>query len=359
MANNLLEKLKKAGSVKNSDILAKSIFFNERDVIQTPIPALNIALSGDLNGGLSTSITVIGGESRTFKTLSCLFMVSAYLNKYPDAICLYYDNEYGSNPRNFEAMGIDINRVIHIPVEHIEQMKFDVKKRLDEIERGDRVIVFIDSIGSMPSVKELEDAEDEKVVVDMQRAKSIRSFFRILHSTLPVKDIPAVIVAHSYKTMELYSKNVLSGGTSLIYYANNVWIITKAQEKEGTDIIGYNFTINIEKSRFVKEKCKIPFTVLYDGGIQKYSALMDIALESGHCIKPSQGWYSKVDKSTGEIDEKKYRLKDTNTKEFWDSILKDPTFNEFVGKKYKIPSNRITDEEVSEVFDNIEEEENV
>jgi hypothetical protein len=39
-----------------------------------------------------------------------------------------------------------------------------------------------------------------------------------------------------------------------------------------------------------------------------------MALESGHIIKPSNGWYQKVDMNTGEIIDGKYRQKDTNTK---------------------------------------------
>ena len=38
---------------------------------------------------------------------------------------------------------------------------------------------------------------------------------------------------------------VLSHNTGVMYSANTAFIITKAQEKQGTDIVGYNFTINI------------------------------------------------------------------------------------------------------------------
>ena len=143
------------------------------------------------------------------------------------------------------------------------------------------------------------------------------------------------VVAHN----SMYPKDVVSGGTGVMYSANTVFIITKAQEKVGTDIVGYNFTINIEKSRFVREKAKMTFQVLYESGINKYSGLLDIALESGNVIKPSNGWYQKVDRDTGEVFEKKYRLKDTYSEEFWGDILTSSSFQNYVKKRYQLGAN--------------------
>lgn len=352
--NELLEKIKKAGSIKNVEVLSKSSYFNDREFITTKLPALNIALSGELSGGLSTSITTISGDSKTFKTLISLFMVASYLDKHKDGFCLFYDNEFGTTKSYIKSVGIDTERVIHIPVRYIEEMKFDMVKRLEQIERNDKVIIFIDSIGSMPSLKEIEDAEEEKAVADMQRSKAIRSLMRLLHSNVSVKDIPAILIAHVYKTMELYSKSVVGGGTSIQYFSNNVWIITKAQEKDGDELAGYKFTINIDKSRFVKEKSKIPFTVLYNGGIQKYSSLLDIALDSGHVIKPVKGWFSRVNLETGEVEDKKYREKDTNNKDFWISILESQSFDEYIKSTYKLPDiDAFSKEELSEELNKI------
>ena len=80
---------------------------------------------------------------------------------------------------------------------------------------------------------------------------------------------------------------------------------------------------------------------------------MDIALESGHVIKPSNGWYSKVNVDTGEVEDKKWRIKDTDTKEFWLSIVTSKSFNEFVSKKYQIAhGDIIRDDEILEDMEN-------
>ena len=262
------------------------------------------------------------------------------MDKYKDSICLFYDSEFGITPAYIETNGIDTSRVLHIPIEHLEQLKFDISKRLEDIARGDKVIIFIDSVGNLASKKEVEDALEEKSVADMSRAKVMKSLWRIITPHLTTKDIPCVAVNHTYKEMSLYPKDIMSGGTGGMYSANQVLIISKAQEKDGSELVGYNFTINIEKSRYVKEKSKFPFTVLFDGGINKYSGLLDIAIEGGFVVKPSNGWYAKVDRSTGEIGDK-MRYDKTQTKEFWNSILSSKEFKEFVNKKYEIAYGNI------------------
>ena len=339
---SLLDKMMKSGSIK-VELLSDSTFFNKKESVPTEVPIINMALSGTVDGGLVSGLTFLAGPSRHFKSLLGLIMIKAYMNKYKDAVCLFYDSEFGITPDYIRTNGIDTERVIHIPIEHLEQLKFDISKRLESIERGDKVIIFIDSVGNLASKKEVEDALDGKSVADMTRARVLKSLWRIVTPHLTTKDIPCIAVNHTYQTMEIYSKAVMSGGTGGMYSANQVFIIGKAQEKDGTDLVGYNFTINIEKSRFVREKSKFPFLITFEGGIQKYSGIVEIALEGNFVSKPSNGWYAKVDQDTGEIGEK-VRFVATQTDEFMLPLLNNVKFKEFVNQKYGIAYGNIMGE---------------
>ena len=330
---SILDKIKKNSSIKDSSILAKSKFFNEKDMIPTAVPIINVALSGKLDGGLTPGLTMWAGPSKHFKTAFSLLMAKSYLDKYEDAALLFYDSEFGTPQSYFDSFGIDTNRVLHTPLTDIEQLKFDVMAQLTQLERGDKLIIVIDSIGNLASKKEVEDALAEKSVADMSRAKQVKSLFRMVTPHLSLKDIPMIVVNHTYKEIGMFPKDIVGGGTGSYYSADNIFIIGRQQEKDGTEVTGYNFIINVEKSRYVKEKSKIPVSVSFDGGISKWSGLLDIALESGHVIKPSNGWYSRVNVETGEIEEKKWRIKDTDSKEFWMSIVTSKSFNEFVSKR--------------------------
>ena len=339
-----LDKLKKNSTIKQTEVLSKSKFLNNKDIVQTTVPALNVALSGKLDGGLSTGLTVFAGPSKHFKTAFAMLLSKSYLDKYDDGVVLFYDSEFGAPQGYFDSFGIDTDRVVHTPVTDIEQLKHDVMSQLQGIERGDRVIIIVDSVGNLASRKEVEDAIDGKSVADMTRAKQMKSLFRMVTPHLTIKDIPAVVVNHTYKEIGLFPKDVVSGGTGVYYSADNIFIIGRQQEKEGKEVVGYNFIINVEKSRFVREKSRIPIEVTWEGGISKWSGLLDMALESGHVVKPSNGWYAK----SGDDDAKKVRIKDTYNKEFWIPILSDKTFIKWIEDRYLMSADAIMQSEVSE-----------
>jgi RecA/RadA recombinase len=281
------------------------------------------------------------GPSKHFKTAFSLLMAKSYMDKYNDAALLFYDSEFGTPQSYFDSFGIDTDRVLHTPLTDIEQLKFDIMQQLTSLERTDHLIIVIDSIGNLASKKEVDDALEGKSVADMSRAKQVKSLFRMVTPHLTMKDVPMIVVNHTYKEIGMFPKDIVGGGTGSYYSADNIFILGRQQEKEGTEVVGYNFIINVEKSRYVKEKSKIPVTVSFDGGISRWSGLLDLAIESGHVIKPSNGWYSKVDVESGVIEDKKYRVKETDTKEFWLPILKQKSFREFIENKYQIASGSI------------------
>ena len=95
-------------------------------------------------------------------------------------------------------------------------------------------------------------------------------------------------------------------------------------------------------------------SVSFDGGIQKYSGLLDIALEGGFVQKPSNGWYAKVNLETGELGDK-VRMSDTLNKDFWSDLLANDKFKKFIEKKYQIAFSSIMDGE-DDVLEETEEE---
>lgn len=349
----LIDKLKKNTTIKDTEILAQSKFFHAKDMIQTPVPMINVALSGRLDGGLTPGLTVFAGPSKHFKTAFALLLAKSYLEKYQDAVVLFYDSEFGSPQSYFDSFGIDTSRIVHTPITDIEQLKHDAMAQLNNIERGDHLIIVVDSVGNLASRKEVEDAIDGKSVADMSRAKQLKSLFRMITPHLTLKDIPMIVVNHTYKEIGMFPKDIVSGGTGVYYSADNIYIIGRQQEKDGGELTGYNFIINVEKSRHVREKSKIPIEVSFEGGISKWSGLLEIALQGGFVIKPSNGWYAK------KGEDQKYRAKDTYTKEFWLPILTSQEFKEYIVKTFQMSHNDLmskdfTNEDLETEFEHAE-----
>jgi hypothetical protein len=344
-----LQKLLNNTTVDSTATIDKSRFFKDIDFIQTQVPAINVAFSGLLDGGISSGFTIFAAPSKHFKTAFLMLCIRAYFDKYEDASCLFYDNEYGAPQSYFESFGIDISRVVHTPIKTIEELKFDVVKQFEGLELGDHVIVVVDSLGNLASKKEIEDAINQNSVADMTRAREAKGFVRTAIGYLKPLDIPMIAAGHVYKELSLFPKEILSGGTGYYLLAQNIFFISRSQQKNKTtnEIEGWNYNLSVEKSRLVKEKSKISLEVSYEEGINSWSGLLEMALETGHVENLKQGQYSK------KGEEKVYSKDKTNTRSFWESILQDETFKLAVKNLYQVGTKSIlqdlTGEEEPEV----------
>lgn len=150
---------------------------------------------------------------------------------------------------------------------------------------------------------------------------------------------------------------VVTHNTGVYYSADAIWIIGRRQEKDGKEIAGYHFVINIEKSRHVKEKSKIPISVTYEGGIAKWSGLLDVAEQGGFVRKPKIGWYELVDPETGELlADKMYRAKDLNSNgDLWKMLLSKTKFADYIKDSFTLGGSNLITEEVEDASDDLDE----
>ena len=330
----LREKLLNNTTIEDTSLLGESKFYEERDMVSTEYPMINVALSGSITGGLFPGITQLAGPSNHFKSMFALLLASAYLKQYPDSAMLFYNSEFGTPISYFDQFQIPVDRVIHTPLLNIEQLKFDCVSQLEKIDRGDKVVIVIDSIGSLASKKELDDTLASKTVADVgNRAKALKSFFRMVTPYFPMKDLPCIVVNHSYEEIGMFPKQIVGGGTGSYYSSENIWMIGRRQEKEDKAIVGYHFIINIEKSRYVKEKSAIPITVMHDGGINKWSGMLDLAIEAGYIEKVGHSLLLKG-------NDKKHKKDDIiDNDEFWKSVLEKTDFANWIKNKYSLERN--------------------
>jgi len=207
-----MEKMAKNSTIKLTAPLLDSKVYGKKEMSPTPVPMINVALSGRVDGGLVPGLLMLAGPSKHFKSAFALLMAAAYQKKYKDAVILFYDSEFGTPQAYFESFGVNMDQVIHTPITNVEELKFDIMKQLESITKNDKVCIIIDSIGNLASKKEVEDAMNEKSVADMSRAKQMKSLFRMITPHLNLKDIPLVAVNHTYKEIGLYPKDIVSGG---------------------------------------------------------------------------------------------------------------------------------------------------
>lgn len=339
--NSLVEKFLKNSKLKYTKPLNRSILTEDIESIVTDVPALNIAFSGKIDGGLEPGFHQITGPSKHFKSSFGLVFVSSFLKQYDDGVVLFFDSEFGASMKYFERFGIDEDmreRVIHLPFENLEQLKFELVGQLDAIERGEHIMIFIDSIGLSASKKELDDALAEKGSADMSRAKQLSSIARMITPILSIKKVPCLVVNHVYKTQEMFSKDVVSGGQKLELSSQTIIILSRSKEKNNdNEVTGYTFNMKIMKSRTAKEETRVPITVSWNGGIHRWSGMTDIAsaLDVIEETKISRSKAFKFVKNDGtELIVKASEL-DTHDV-FWQSVLKESNLRQLIENTYTV-----------------------
>lgn len=168
-----------------------------------------------------------------------------------------------------------------------------------------------------------------------------------------VADISVAEVEHY-----ILENGIVSHNTGQYYAADNIYIVGRQQNKEGADVSGYNFVLNVEKSRYVREKMKVPITVSFETGVNRWSGLLELALDTGHVTKPSNGWYTRP---LIDTDGKKFREKDTNTGEFWIPVLTKTDFGSALKSAFQLSlsemeENEKIDYETGEIIDSSDED---
>lgn len=334
---SLLQRLKAVSTIKGTSSLAESAVMNNRrpdEIVPTDIHALNLILSGKLNGGFGSGITMWAGKSKSFKTMFALIMGGAYLRHHPDSAILFYDCEFGAPMSYFETLGIDPERVIHVPVTNVEEVKQDLSRQLRELKQGDRVFVMIDSIGNLASLKEIDDALDQKATIDMTRAKQLKSLFRIVTPLVTLKNVPLVLINHTYQEIgPLYPREIVSSGTGAYYSSENIYVVSRRQQKDGSEVTGFEFVVKVEKSRYVRERAEVPIRVSFEEGIDRWGSLFDVACHVGYIVpSSSKGFYELAHAR----EQSKFRASKAQTEEFWREHLDNPEFIQLVEKGYRL-----------------------
>jgi RecA/RadA recombinase len=211
--------------------------------------------------------------------------------------------------------GIDVNRVVISEPQSIEEFRTNAVRMLDSYnDSKDQppMMMVLDSLGMLSSVKELEDTASGKQARDMTKAQLLRGTFRVLSLKLAKANVPLLVTNHVYDVVGAYiPTKEISGGSGLKYAASSIAMLSKKKDKDGTDVIGNIIKVTMHKSRFTKENKKVEVKLSYDTGLDRYYGLLDLA-EKYDIIKKVSTRYELPDgtkvfgKSINENPEKYY-----------------------------------------------------
>lgn len=286
-----------------------------REFIDTGIYILNALFSKSiLNGGIMNNrITALAGPSGVGKSFIC-YNICRNAQEQGYSI-IYIDTEFSIEMNDLSAYGLDTSadKLRLVRTNKVEEIKVFLTQMLDELKKAkiegyelDKVLIVVDSAGQLASNKEVEDAIAGKDKADMSRAKAIKSLFRIINSDLGFLNIPLLVTNHTYMSMDLFPRPIMSGGTGLQYSASTIVMLSKAKLKSGDedelDIgqSGIVVTAKADKNRLAKPK-KVKFEIDFSTGCNPYKGLEFFCTpENFETVGIAKGKMD-VDKSTGEM----------------------------------------------------------
>ena len=262
---------------------------DKEQYIDTGSFIFNGLVSGSIVGGVSSNrITAIAGETSTGKTFFSLAVVKNFLDNNPNGYVLYFDTESAVNRELLESRNIDTKRVGHIEVVTVEEFRNKALKALDiyldkPTEERTPCLFVLDSLGMLSTEKEIKDALEDKNVRDMTKSQLVKGAFRMLTLKLGQANVPLIVTNHTYDVIGAYvPTKEMGGGSGLKYAASTIIYLSKAKEKDGTEVIGNVITAKTVKSRLSRENRDVQIRLYYDErGLDRYYGLLDLAEKHG------------------------------------------------------------------------------
>lgn len=329
-----IQSLKKLKLVQDSLLKEKE----SQEFISTGCATLNILFGGSYDRGIpENKVSMIAAESSLGKSMIGLRIAKNAQKKGKNVVI--FDAEKAYSKELEKTLGIDEDKIMVIQETSLETLMYQFQCIVKEIKEELNDFVFIiDSWNVLVSAKTISNVEADKAeTVDFTTIKEKNTFAKLLLNS----GATVFVVNQIYENLDAFSSDAsIPGGKSIYYSATSiVQAVSKAKDKTSDgEIVGAIITAKARKGRFSREHSKLKYLINYNGGINPYFGLLEIALESGHVSKPSNGFYQK------KGDEKKYREKEIYNKEFWSPILSDESFKRFVEEKYSFKHNEFNDE---------------
>lgn len=278
---------------------------------------LNAVFSGSLFGGMPNrrSVAFAGAEQcgKTFLAMSILRNAQK-MGYYG----IYCDSEGSIDIEFTKRLGVDPSKVRLQPVNTIEEMNYMMARIVNSFEetlakkqKPPKIIVILDSLGNLTSLKEKTDSLSGSDKRDMTKQQGIRKMFRVNGLKFAKLGIPFIVNAHVYDAMSMFTDKTISGGGGLKYNASIIMTLTKGKldekdDKESAEIV--------KAKQGIDEKTKLGIVVYVKPFKQRFARPIPVQIHIPFYKKPNP--YVGLDKFLNWKDFGIVRGKLLNEKEY-------------------------------------------
>lgn len=343
------EALKALNSIDKMNNLAgfldQNTLSNVTEWHDTGCLVLNSIISGSLYKGVPQGrITGFAGPSMAGKT----YIINKILAgaQRDGLIPVIFDTEAAVDEGSVRGVGLDPEKVKYVPVQTVEETRNQIVKFLDSIieaKQQGKFIISIDSLGNLASQKEINDIESGKTAVDMgTRAKGLKSMMRTLTFKAAEANTTILFSNHTYDDPAAMFPSLVknqSGGKGPVYLASVLVQLAKKDERhdknnesdqmiaEAKTYSGTTLRALTVKNRFVPPFLEAEMYLNFKTGLDKYSGLLNIAVNHGAIIQTGSTYQLPDGKKLGYY--KSWR----DNEEVWEKVL--PIIEEKLNLEYQ------------------------
>lgn len=262
----------------SAEVLSESKTAVIKDYISTGNYIVNAAITGSLFKGVpSGRITCLAGENSTGKSFMAVSICrNAQAQGYTP---IYFDSENSIDIDFVKRLGCDPSNFIIRPVKTISEVSTFISntcERVLSVDKNERpkILFVLDSLGNLTSNKEYATTVDGGTTKDMTKQQEVKALFRTNTTNLGLINAPFIVISHVYKTLDLFAKTIVTGGSGIGFSSSVTLMLSTAKlddresdkiaEKKAGEYVktGVVVTAKVEKSRFTipqKVRFQIPF----------------------------------------------------------------------------------------------------
>ena len=279
------------------------------DWVSTGSTVLDLAISNRPNGGLPVSkIVEITGLEQSGKSLLASHVIANTQKK--DGIAVYIDTESSLNTQFLQAIGVDVGKMIYLPLETVEDIFDAITEVITKVREKDPdklVTIVVDSVAA--ATTKIESAADfEKDGYATQKAIILSKAMRKITNLIGQERILLIFtnqLRQKMGAMPFADQYTTSGGKALQFHSSvrlRLKQVGKLKEKiNGIDeVVGSEVEATVVKNRMGPPNRKVRYNVYYRQGMDDFGGWLKLMKNYKVC-KQSGPICKYTDTETGEI----------------------------------------------------------
>jgi recombination protein RecA len=266
-----------------------------------------LAISNRPNGGLPVGrITEITGLEGSGKSLLAAHAIADTQKK--GGLGVYIDTENAMNQDFLMAIGVDIKKMLYVPLETVEDIFEAIDSIIESVRSSDKkklVTIVVDSVAGASTKVEIS-ADYDQAGYATQKAIIISKAMRKVTNLIGRERI-SLIFTNQLRTrlgVSFGDPWTTSGGKAIAFHSScRLRLKQMGQLKSkigGVDqVVGIKTRAQVIKNRMGPPLRSVDYDIYFDSGIDQYGSWLQM-MKQYKLVNQSGAWYTYVDKSTGE-----------------------------------------------------------